>query len=144
MSPELPDIHIISDCKSLPIHNELIERKKPEQVARHKTLIPAGKPISFKYDYNWLISEKTSLVSSGNSYSPRIETQKTKDVSTCSSLVTFTPQVNKHYEVYFGLMLNKCLIRARESVTTSTPGFSLPTKNKLYAIEESTKSECNR
>ena len=138
MSSELPDVYIIIDCKSHPLDSSLFERKRPDDTSRHKTPVPAGKMISFRYDYNWLISENTQLVTSGASFGSRIETQKTKQASTCSSLVSFMPEPDRHYEVYFGLVADKCTIKVAESLRVPGGG------KKLGSVQQSDSNECRK
>lgn len=45
----------------------------------------------------------------------RIDTNKINVANTCSSSVSFVPEENKHYEVYFGLFSDKCIIKASEA-----------------------------
>ncbi|VAW65112.1 hypothetical protein MNBD_GAMMA11-2115 [hydrothermal vent metagenome] len=133
LSPELPDIYIIDECKPVPVDYRLIEQKKLKQRSAHKTRIPAGKYITFKYEYNFLVNNRTQPVTSEGKLSSRIKIEKTNYASTCSSLVSFMPENNIHYEVYFTLLDTQCTIKASKSVISEKTGkkllHSFPTTN---------------
>ena len=138
LSRETPEIYIVNNCKSERIKVELIENKKPQERAKYKTEIPAGKNLSFKYHYNFILTEKTSLVTKGSTLRPKFETVISKEASSCTSLVSFTPEVNQHYEVYFAISGKNCQIKASQSVAITD------SKNNLYAIPITNKNECNK
>jgi len=129
LSPELPDIYIIDECGPLPVDHRLIEQKNPQQKSRYKTHIPAGKTITFKYEYNFLMRKGTQPVTYETELSSRIKIEKINSVSTCSRLVSFKPEKNMHYEVYFGLLDTHCSIKASKSVASD-----VSKKNILYNI----------
>jgi len=116
LSGELADIYIITKDKTSLINNKLIENKKPQDKAKHKTSIPSGSEVTFKYEYNWLLRERTNITTTySNINTPsRVNFEKTNEANTCSNSVSFTPAAHKHYEVYFGLIADKCFIKASE------------------------------
>jgi len=137
LSPERPDIYIISNCKILPVESKLIEQRNPLAKSRHKILIPADKIISFKYEYNFIISKGTQPVTTEGRLSSRIIIEKTNNVDTCSSLISFKPDKDEHYEVYFGLLDTSCTIKAEKSSTSTTSG-----RKKLHSIPTTRTTDC--
>jgi len=115
LSPEIPEINIIDTCNSSKINNSYIEYKKPADRSTFKVKIPVKRKISFEYKYFWISGEKTVPVTTENQYQSHIELKKTKVISECTATVTFIPEENKHYEVYFGKNINKCVIKASEA-----------------------------
>jgi len=115
LSAEIPDISIIDNCKTSKINNSYIEYKKPSDESTFKIKIPVKRKISFEYKYFWISGEKTEPVTIENQYRSHIELRKTNVISECTETVTFIPEENKHYEVYFGKNVNKCMIKASEA-----------------------------
>jgi len=68
LSDELADIYIITNEKSYPIKDDLIERKKPQDRSKYKTNILADNAVTFKYDYNWLMNERTEITTTYSQY----------------------------------------------------------------------------
>jgi len=121
LSDELADISIITKDKTSLINNKLIENKKPQDKSKYKTNVLSGSEITFKYEYNWLMRERTEITTTYTQFSipTRVDIKKVNEANTCSSTVSFTPEVHKHYEVYFGLVADKCVIKAREVRVTT-------------------------
>jgi len=139
LSRETPEIYIVNNCKSERIKVELIENKKPQERAKYKTEIPAGKTISLNYNYNWILTEKHDLITEGTILSaiPINKTKVSKGISSCSNLISFTPEANKHYEVYFAISGGKCQIKASEAIAVTD------SKNNLYSIPISNENACS-
>jgi len=137
LSPERPDIYIIDECKPLPVDYRRIEQKKPKRKSRYKTRISAGKTITFKYEYNFLVNKRTQPVTYETRLSSQIKIEKISSVSTCSSLVSFKPEKNTHYEVYFGLVDTNCSIKISKSVFSDVSN-----KNILYSVPTTQNNHC--
>jgi len=137
LSAENPEINIIDNCRSSEIESIYIERKKPSKVAKYKITIPAERKISFQYKYFWISGEKTTLVTSSVGSLPQIKPETSKEIATCDEVITFKPEKNKHYVVYFGVGKNKCVIKANEILYDRVKGA-----NKLYAIDMLANQEC--
>jgi len=134
LSVQTPQIYIIADCKPMLVQGELIEPKTPDQAAKYSTEIPANKLIAFQYVYYFVINEKPNIDTGVGGYN--IQYSKSLYTSTCESTIAFTPEPNKHYEVYFGLVEQNCAIKAQESIV------SMGANNKLVTIPTSTGDEC--
>lgn len=130
LTDEIPVIYIVSDGKSSPINNYLIENKRPQDKSKYKTKIIANEIITIKYEYRFVMSKKTQISTTYSQFNipTSVRKQSYKTASTCSNEVTFTPEKNKHYEVYFGMDNDKCIIKASEARTTSV------SKKQLYSI----------
>ena len=142
LSPENPEINIIDNCISKEIKRMHIERRSPIKKAKYKIRIPAERKISFNYRYFWVSGEKTTLVTSGNvnigfGSIPNIKSATSKEILTCDERVTFRPEKDKHYEIYFGVDTNKCVIKANEALYDK-----FKKKNKLYAIKILNNQKC--
>lgn len=139
LSNETPEIYIVNNCKSEQIDSELIEKKKPQETAKYKTKIPAGRNISFEYNYNWILSKENNLISEGLILNtvPIIKTKVSTKASSCNSLASFTPEANQHYDVYFAISGKNCQIKASKSVALTD------SRNNLYAIPLSNKNSCS-
>jgi len=119
LSDELADIYITTKDKTYLINNKVIENKKPQDKSKLKTKIPADSEVTFKYEYNWLMRERTNITTTYSILNTpsRVNIEKINEANTCSSTVSFTPEEHKHYVVYFGLIADKCIIKAREIKT---------------------------
>lgn len=128
LSDELAEIYIVTNDKTYSITSNLIERKKPQEKSKYKTNIKTGNEITFKYDYNWLMSERTEITSTYSKYNTptKVNAKIINVANTCSTSVSFVPEENKHYEVYFGLIADKCIIKASE-----VRGYSDSTKQLI-------------
>jgi hypothetical protein len=115
LSAELPEIVLIENCATSKIKDVYFENKLPNQKSAKKIKISVDKPITFEYRYSWFSGEVENLVTAGTSLRPHLKLEKNKSISICKETVTFIPQENKHYEVYFGLSNNKCVIKASEA-----------------------------
>lgn len=135
LSPEIPKLYITSNCKSFLINQIFIEQKNPADKSKHEINIPANSEITFEYNYYWFSGEKTELVTNGIYY--RIEETKSKIPESCTKTITFIPEDNKHYEVYFGINLDHCIIKAVE--TQQIQGSA---KKKLLKINPIQKKRC--
>lgn len=114
LSPEIPEIYILIKGKSSQINSNYFEKRKPQQRSRYTLKIPAKEKITFNYVYNWVMSEYREPVSVQNKFYSNVEIKTKKEVDTCRSNVSFKPESDKHYEVYFGIVRGKCIIKASE------------------------------
>ena len=116
LSDEMADLYIILNDMTYMIDGNVIEKKQPQYKSKFKTNVLAGNKVTFKYVYNWLIREKTEVTSTYTAFNApsRVSSKNIKDVKTCSSEISFVPEKNKHYEVYFGVFTEKCVIKVSE------------------------------
>ena len=132
LTDELPNIYIVSDGESFPIESFLIENKRPQDKSKYKTKIVAGEKIIIKYQYDWVMRKRTQLSTTYGQFNmpTSVNAESFNTVTTCSSEVSFTPEENRHYEIYFGINIDKCLIKASEARIDSVSG------KQLYVISE--------
>jgi len=137
LSPEIPEINIIDNCTSLKINDSYFENKKPTDISEFKINIPIKRKISFVYNYFWISGEKTVPITIENSTISLIRIKKIKVIHTCNEIVTFIPEKNRHYEVYFGKNIENCMIKASEAYYTDDKH-----KKQLMAIHLVSDQEC--
>lgn len=67
------------------------------------------------------MSERTQISTTYGQFNmpTSVKQQSYKTATTCGSEVSFIPEKNKHYEVYFGINNGNCLIKASEARETS-------------------------
>ncbi|VAW64248.1 hypothetical protein MNBD_GAMMA08-276 [hydrothermal vent metagenome] len=114
LSPEIPEIYILIKGKSSQINSNYFEKRKPQQRSRYTLKIPAKEKITFNYVYNWVMGEYRDVVSVQNKLYANVETKTRKEVDTCRNNVSFKSEADKHYEVYFGIVRGKCVIKVSE------------------------------
>ena len=109
-------IYISINDNSYKIDNNLLENKHPQDSAEHKTNIPTGNKVTFKYVYNWILKKNDEIFISYARFGvpARFDTKQLKTANTCTNTISFIPEENKHYEVYSGLATDKCIIKAYE------------------------------
>lgn len=142
LSREIPEISINTNCKRSRIDPELIQYRKPSEHADLLLQIPSNVPVSFGYDYAWFEGEQIDLVTTGASRYNAMTNQLThrrslKEVKSCVEMITFTPEPNKRYEVYFGKNPQSCVIGVSEA-------FFEPTSQKKHLLKVKTvaRPEC--
>ena len=136
LSSDIPEINIISNCKLSTFNHYLIERRKPTDKSINLINIPSNKEITFQNNYYLISSQKTKF-NSKSGFSPHIDTMPIKELSLCTQSVTFIPEENKHYEVYFGISDGKCTINAEEGQRIQDA-----TKKRLMRIEYIKDQQC--
>lgn len=138
LSKDIASIYIIDNCQASQVQPELIEDKYPSQKSKYKIVIPVNRQITFEYRYFWISGETSRLVSKSNGLTAhRIEAQTDKSVTSCRESITFVPEENKHYEVYFGKADNKCVIKAGEAKFSENGE-----RKKVTKISELKRNNC--
>jgi len=136
LSHEIPEISIIDNCNTSKINNRYIEYRKPTDESTFKIKIPVKRKISFEYKYFWISGKKTEPITIENNYTSHIELKKTNVISECIETVTFIPEENKHYEIYFGKNINNCVIKASKAY------YSNGKQKQLLSINITSKQKC--
>lgn len=134
LSREIPGISINTNCKRSQIDPELIKYRRPNEDTDLLLQIPSNIPVSFSYDYAWFEGEKIQLVEKGSLI---IKKTTSKDVNSCTEKVTFIPEPNRRYEVYFGKNPLSCVIGVSEVFVK--PGSH---KKLLMKVKQVETPEC--
>lgn len=134
---EIPEITIIENCRSSTIDPDFIKNRKPTEKNSNELRIPANSEITFVYDYSWFGEEMSELYTSGNQYGPLIHQKKSKEFNSCTQSVSFIPEENKHYEVYFGKNIDTCTIKVSEVFINPSTG-----KKYLFKVSTVPKQHC--
>ncbi|MDH5408561.1 MAG: hypothetical protein OEY00_08120 [Gammaproteobacteria bacterium] len=114
------------DCKKYQISKEVIEDREPKEAAKKLQSIPAGKPLTFYYQ-NMEIGEPVKEPVSISGYGYRVELKEKPASEDCEASITFIPEKNKNYEIFYGATKdNECHIFAYEMTN------SLKAKKKKF------------
>ena len=142
LSQEIPEISIITNCKRSRIDPERIKYRKPSENADSLLEIPSDQPVSFVYAYAWFEGEEFQLVDRGyaqqnTQISLLTQRKASKGVKSCSEKITFVPEPEQKYEVYFGKNPRSCVISVSEAFVE--PGNQ---KKHLMKVKSMEPPEC--
>lgn len=143
--PNTPDLFIKINCQSFHIGKNNIDKRSPKTRAVNVLQIPSGKEISLYFENTEFVKTKTvsaTHFSHESGYplgqSVRIYPKEQMTFDTCSNSITFTPQKDKNYEVYYGTTNdNKCHIIINEVTNSLTSNTK-----KFKSIEANTSPTC--
>lgn len=115
-SIESPRVEISSNCKKYQVLHESLERRSPAEKESNIIKVAANEGLTIHFSYSWIGKEKSYLRTKSAGHDGRIEKVKTRDLEECSGLVSFIPEVGKHYEVFFSLRGAQCVSNVAQAV----------------------------
>ena len=118
LGQELPSFKITSGCKSSILNVETIENRSPIDEPSKTIKVSDGVPLTISYNYSWFGAEISELRNFGGGRfgeNTRIENRQVKQVETCNKQITFVPEANESYEVFFSVVSDKCTLKVARS-----------------------------
>ncbi|MCW8877135.1 MAG: hypothetical protein OQK04_05185 [Kangiellaceae bacterium] len=137
LTRQTPELRIIDSCSTSKIDNALIEQKDPADISKHRLKIPIQRKITFEYKFLWIGDEVTELVPQGTGLGKTIKVERRNAADTCNKSFTFIPEENKHYEVYFGKGMEKCVLGVGEARLSPSTN-----QKSLYEVKAVSKQNC--
>lgn len=114
LSLGVPELNIINNCESSFINKNYIESKSPTDKAKYKIKIRSKNKITFEYKYHWFSRNGLIPITQASGLHHSVKEKTSSELRTCTKSVTFVPEENKNYEIYFGIQGNKCSIDVGE------------------------------
>lgn len=109
--PNLPELQIGINCQSYLVSNEKIDDRSPQSRTKKVFRIPSGKEI-FLYFENMEIGR---LVLWKHLYIDLNASEQQHGFDTCSNKISFKPEKDKNYEIFFGATSsNECHIFVKQ------------------------------
>ena len=110
-STNKPALSIEYDCKRHRVTEGMVADKSPGSISELVYGLPTGTPVTFTATYSGVPKKSKQLEQKGAFLYQAVDAI---DVGHCRSSITFVPQSDKHYEVFFNIQLDRCAVRAVE------------------------------